>query len=153
MKQLKTANAANHEKELKDKNSWRMYDLEFQIKDKKDRKSVSNNKIISPSFLNNRLSKMNDNFSTEKNSSFNALGKAGSNIITNINKIPPHLKTNIKPNQEKINVKLVLNKPSNFTPKNNINYNFNDNKKVINYENVENINKNKRKIKNFTHEY
>ena len=131
MKQIiKTDMTSNHEKELKDKLSWRILENEALAKDKKDRKSFSNNKIISSSFLNNRLSRIKDNLTNEKNNSFNALGKAGSNIITNI-KIPPHLKTNVKLNQMKI-----IN-TNNFTPKNDIFLNYKENKNLVLNDNFE----------------
>ena len=143
MKHFKKTNGENHENEIKDSNSWKLYDLEFKskAKDKKERKSVSNNKIISPSFLSNRLGKFKENFSSEKNNSFNALGKAGSNIITN-SKIPMNPKTSNKINQENNNIKSIFNKSNNFTVKNNINYNFKEIKNVINYENVNKIQNN-----------
>jgi hypothetical protein len=156
MKQIKTANNANAEKDPKEKTSWRLYEIELQHKAKRDRKSVSNNKVNSANFLNNRLGKIKENYSTEKNNSFNALGKAGSNIITNmsnINKIPPHLKVSQNQNQEKVHLKMPssINGSSfgklstNYTPKNNITFNFkeaiNNKQNIINYESVENVTK------------
>lgn len=150
---MKTADNNNYDNE-KEKQSWRLYEMDLQAKAKKERKSFSNQKIFSQNLFNNRLGKNKENFSTEKNNSFNALGKAGNNIIASmsgLSKNPPHLKvmSNKPPTQEKLHLRIpsipgakIVNKlANNYTPKNNINSHFKDSvtTKVINYEAVESI--------------
>jgi len=127
MKQAQTP--VNLEKEEKEKSSWRMYDTDFNSKDKRERKSFSNNKLNSSQPLNNRLSRLNNNYSTEKTNSINALGKAGNNIIASMMNKPPHLKISSQHQDNIIHLRMPVNlqnKFTNQTTKSVFNLNFKD---------------------------
>jgi hypothetical protein len=146
MKQSQTP--VNLEKEEKEKSSWRMYDTDFNSKDKRERKSFSNTKLNSSQPLNNRLSRLNHNFSTEKTNSINALGKAGNNIIASMMNKPPHLKVTSQQHDNIIHLRMPVNfqnKLTNQTTKSVINLNFkdsivtNNNIKVISIDNFSKV--------------
>lgn len=135
MKQLKIK-PSNNEFEKYENRAWLMYDVEFSSnKQRKERKSLSNNKENSMKFLQNQKKK--SDFSSDRNNkekSTSMLGKIGNNIINQLGnkQVTNQIKNqNIDKSNELLN---KLNKKS--TPEFN-NYNY----EKKSYDTTENKNK------------
>jgi len=155
MNKIKSKPYNNEEKYEKFENrAWLMYDVEFNNKPKKERKSVSNNKENSLKFMQN-VKKKNE-FSSERNNkdkTSSLLGKIGNNIINQLGSKPSNQQKIEKNNNDvvnKINKKNIVNlnydkKTYDSTETNSkINYNILPVKKdvISNNKNIFNSNKN-----------
>lgn len=159
MNKIKSKLINNEEKYEKFENrAWLLYDVEFNNKQKKERKSVSNNKENSLKFMQN-IKKKNE-FSSERNNNnkdktSSLLGKIGNNIISQLGTKPTNQPNKLeknnnndainKINKKNINILNFDKKTYDSTETNNkINYNILPVKKDLlsNNKNIFSSNKN-----------